>query len=91
MFVSPCTEVLTFVLCFQVLRPGGQFHCLEFSGVNLPVLKEIYDAYSFRVIPMLGRSVSRHQMRLQMQMEGLAASFVPSKFDKRAAEQFFFL
>lgn len=42
-------------MCCQVLKPGGQFHCLEFSTVNLPVLKELYDAYSFRVIPTLGR------------------------------------
>jgi hypothetical protein len=38
-----------------VLKPGGQFHCLEFSTVNLPILKEMYDAYSFKVIPTLGR------------------------------------
>ena len=40
-----------------MLKPGGQFHCLEFSTVNLPVLKQLYDAYSFRVIPTLGRWV----------------------------------
>ena len=39
----------------QVLKSGGQFHCLEFSSVSLPVVKELYEAYSFRVIPMLGR------------------------------------
>jgi len=39
----------------QVLRPGGQFLCLEFSQLVLPGLRELYDAYSFNVIPRIGR------------------------------------
>jgi ubiquinone/menaquinone biosynthesis C-methylase UbiE len=38
-----------------VLRPGGRFLCLEFSQVVLPGLKELYEAYSFNVIPQIGR------------------------------------
>ena len=43
---------------FRVLKRGGKFLCLEFSKVDLPVLREIYDAYSFKVIPRLGQAVS---------------------------------
>ena len=43
---------------FRVLKPGGVFQCLEFSQVDIPVLKEIYDAYSFSVIPAMGREVT---------------------------------
>lgn len=43
----------------RVLRPGGRFLCLEFSRVALPVLDRIYDAYSFRVLPTLGKIVAR--------------------------------
>ena len=39
----------------QVLRKGGAFHCLEFSQLALPGLQELYDAYSFNVIPQIGR------------------------------------
>ena len=35
----------------KVLKPGGRFLCLEFSKVTLPLAQEIYDAYSFTVIP----------------------------------------
>ena len=42
----------------RVLRPGGRFLCLEFSRVILPVLSELYDAYSFRVLPALGELVA---------------------------------
>ena len=45
----------------RVLRPGGQFLCLEFSHVVLPVLDEIYDRYSFSVLPQLGRFVARDE------------------------------
>jgi demethylmenaquinone methyltransferase/2-methoxy-6-polyprenyl-1,4-benzoquinol methylase len=42
----------------RVLRPGGQFLCLEFSRVILPVLDRLYDAYSFTVLPRLGAAVA---------------------------------
>ncbi len=45
----------------RVLRPGGQFLCLEFSRVVLPVLDDIYDRYSFSVLPQLGRWVARDE------------------------------
>jgi len=42
----------------RVLRPGGQLLVLEFSKPVLPGLSAIYDAYSFRVLPSLGRLVA---------------------------------
>lgn len=43
---------------FRVLKRGGQFLCLEFSHVDVPVLDRVYDAYSFAVIPALGKAVA---------------------------------
>jgi demethylmenaquinone methyltransferase/2-methoxy-6-polyprenyl-1,4-benzoquinol methylase len=42
----------------RVLKPGGHFLCLEFSRVSLPLLDRLYDAYSFTVLPTLGRFVA---------------------------------
>jgi len=42
----------------RVLKPGGRFFCLEFSQVRLPLLRELYDTYSFTVLPRLGRMVA---------------------------------
>lgn len=42
----------------RVLVPGGRFFCLEFSKVDVALLDKIYDAYSFRVIPEIGRAVT---------------------------------
>ncbi len=43
---------------YRVLRPGGRFMCLEFSHVDIPLLERIYDAYSFTVIPAVGKAVT---------------------------------
>ncbi|MCG8595747.1 MAG: class I SAM-dependent methyltransferase [Kiloniellales bacterium] len=42
----------------RVLKPGGRFLCLEFSRVVLPLLAELYDRYSFSVLPWLGEIVT---------------------------------
>ena len=42
----------------RVLKKGGVFACLEFSAVRAPLLKEVYDAYSFEIIPRMGKAVA---------------------------------
>lgn len=39
----------------RVLRRGGRFFCLEFSTTTWPAFKELYDAYSHRLVPRLGQ------------------------------------
>jgi demethylmenaquinone methyltransferase/2-methoxy-6-polyprenyl-1,4-benzoquinol methylase len=41
----------------RVLKPGGRLLVLEFSRVWAP-LKPLYDAYSFRILPELGKRVA---------------------------------
>ncbi|MCB9959316.1 MAG: class I SAM-dependent methyltransferase [Rhodospirillaceae bacterium] len=43
----------------RVLKPGGLFYCLEFSRVRSAALRRLYDLYSFRVIPEIGRAVAQ--------------------------------
>jgi demethylmenaquinone methyltransferase/2-methoxy-6-polyprenyl-1,4-benzoquinol methylase len=43
---------------YRVLRPGGQLLVLEFSHPVAPGLKPVYDAYSFQVLPLMGRLVA---------------------------------
>ena len=45
----------------RVLRPGGQLLVLEFSRPSLPGLQPLYDAYSFRILPLLGAWVARDE------------------------------
>lgn len=43
---------------YRVLKPGGRFMCLEFSHLDLDVAQKLYDAYSFTVIPAVGKVVT---------------------------------
>jgi demethylmenaquinone methyltransferase / 2-methoxy-6-polyprenyl-1,4-benzoquinol methylase len=43
----------------RTLKPGGQLLVLEFSRPSVAALKPLYDAYSFRILPLLGRLVAR--------------------------------
>jgi demethylmenaquinone methyltransferase/2-methoxy-6-polyprenyl-1,4-benzoquinol methylase len=45
----------------RVLRPGGQLLVLEFSHPVVPLLKPLYDLYSFRVLPLLGKIVAKDE------------------------------
>jgi len=45
----------------RVLKPGGQLMILEFSHPTAPGLKPLYDAYSFSVLPWLGKVVARDE------------------------------
>jgi demethylmenaquinone methyltransferase/2-methoxy-6-polyprenyl-1,4-benzoquinol methylase len=42
----------------RVLKPGGQLLVLEFSHPTVAAIKPLYDAYSLRVLPLLGRVVA---------------------------------
>jgi demethylmenaquinone methyltransferase/2-methoxy-6-polyprenyl-1,4-benzoquinol methylase len=45
----------------RALKPGGQVLVLEFSQPIAPGLAPLYDAYSFHVLPLLGKLVARDE------------------------------
>jgi demethylmenaquinone methyltransferase/2-methoxy-6-polyprenyl-1,4-benzoquinol methylase len=55
----------------RVLKPGGRFLCLEFSRVVVPGLAQLYDAYSFRVVPELGARVAHDRAAYQYLVESI--------------------
>jgi demethylmenaquinone methyltransferase / 2-methoxy-6-polyprenyl-1,4-benzoquinol methylase len=42
----------------RVLKPGGRFYCLEFSTVEWPGFRDVYDAYSHNILPRLGQLIA---------------------------------
>ena len=56
----------------RVLKPGGVFHCLEFSKLSLPLLQQLYDAYSFNVIPVMGEVVAKDKASYQYLVESIS-------------------
>jgi demethylmenaquinone methyltransferase/2-methoxy-6-polyprenyl-1,4-benzoquinol methylase len=45
----------------RVLRRGGRFFCLEFSTTTWPGFKDLYDTYSHRVVPAIGKLVAQDE------------------------------
>jgi demethylmenaquinone methyltransferase / 2-methoxy-6-polyprenyl-1,4-benzoquinol methylase len=55
----------------RVLKPGGRFFCLEFSQLQVAALAPLYDAWSFRVLPGLGRMVVNDAASYQYLVESI--------------------
>ena len=43
---------------FRVLKRGGRLLVLEFSEVDMPLLDRVYDAWSFKAIPPIGKMIT---------------------------------
>ena len=56
---------------YRVLRPGGRFMMLEFAKVSNPLLSQVYDAYSFEVIPRMGAVFANDRQAYQYLVESI--------------------
>jgi demethylmenaquinone methyltransferase/2-methoxy-6-polyprenyl-1,4-benzoquinol methylase len=65
---------------FRVLKPGGRFLCLEFSTVDVPGLDRLYDMFSFKVIPQLGKAVTGDAESYQYLVESIRKFPRPAAF-----------
>jgi demethylmenaquinone methyltransferase/2-methoxy-6-polyprenyl-1,4-benzoquinol methylase len=65
---------------YRVLKPGGRFLCLEFSTVDVPGLDRIYDLFSFKIIPPLGRAVTGDAESYQYLVESIRKFPRPNLF-----------
>lgn len=55
----------------RVLRPGGCALILEFSHLSMPLLQRLYDAYSFDVLPWLGKLITGDRASYQYLVESI--------------------
>ena len=46
---------------YRVLKPGGRLLILEFSKPVAPGLAPIYDTYSFKLLPMMGKLIANDE------------------------------
>jgi demethylmenaquinone methyltransferase / 2-methoxy-6-polyprenyl-1,4-benzoquinol methylase len=45
----------------RVLKRGGRFYCLEFSTTLWPGFAEVYDAYSHKLVPKIGKLLAKDE------------------------------
>jgi demethylmenaquinone methyltransferase/2-methoxy-6-polyprenyl-1,4-benzoquinol methylase len=46
---------------FRVLKYGGRFFCLEFSTTEWPGFRQVYDAYSHKLVPLIGKAIAHDE------------------------------
>ncbi|MDB5503229.1 MAG: ubiE, partial [Tardiphaga sp.] len=67
---------------YRVLRPGSRFLCLEFSTVDVPGLDKIYDLFSFKLIPPMGKAVTGDAESYQYLVESIRQFPKPAAFSE---------
>lgn len=70
----------------RVVKPGGRVLVLEFSQVDVPFLDKLYEAYSFKVIPELGRRVAGDGEPYQYLVESIRRFPAPEAFARMMRE-----
>jgi demethylmenaquinone methyltransferase/2-methoxy-6-polyprenyl-1,4-benzoquinol methylase len=65
---------------FRVLKRGGRFLCLEFSAVDIPGVDKIYEEFSSRVIPSMGRVITGDAEPYRYLVESIRAFPMPAVF-----------
>jgi demethylmenaquinone methyltransferase / 2-methoxy-6-polyprenyl-1,4-benzoquinol methylase len=55
----------------RVLRRGGRFFCLEFSTTTWPGFKDVYDAYSHKLVPQIGKLISQDEESYRYLIESI--------------------
>ena len=75
----------------RVLKPGGRLLILEFSKPNNPLLSKVYDLYSFKALPFMGKLVTgdadsyrylAESIRMHPDQETLKAMMIEQGFAK---------
>lgn len=56
---------------YRVLKPGGKLFVVEFSKPTNPLLNTIYDAYSFKLLPKLGKLIANDEASYQYLAESI--------------------
>jgi demethylmenaquinone methyltransferase/2-methoxy-6-polyprenyl-1,4-benzoquinol methylase len=71
---------------YRVLKRGGRLLVLEFAPVEMPVLERVYDAYSFSVIPHLGKLVTGDAEPYRYLVESIRRFPAPAAFERMIAQ-----
>jgi demethylmenaquinone methyltransferase/2-methoxy-6-polyprenyl-1,4-benzoquinol methylase len=78
-----CAEI------FRTLAPGGRLAVLEFAMPTTPLVREAYRWYFSRVLPRIGRVVSRHNAAYTYLPASVGAFATPDEFARILRQQGF--
>jgi ubiquinone/menaquinone biosynthesis methyltransferase len=66
----------------RVLKPGGRFFCLELTTPKISWFLPIYKAYVFKVIPLIGRLITKTDIPYTYLPKSIETFFSPREFRK---------
>jgi demethylmenaquinone methyltransferase/2-methoxy-6-polyprenyl-1,4-benzoquinol methylase len=70
----------------RVLKRGGRFFCMEFSSSDWPGFSNLYEAYSSKVIPKIGKFVTRDEDSYRYLVESIRRFPKPNAFKAMVAD-----
>ena len=70
----------------RALKRGGRFFCLEFSTTLWPGFAEVYDAYSHKMVPKLGRLLAGDEDSYRYLIESIRRFPDMARFEAMIAE-----
>ena len=70
----------------RVLKRGGRFYCLEFSTSDWPGFAQLYETYSERVIPRIGKAVANDEASYKYLVESIRRFPRPEAFRQMIAD-----
>jgi demethylmenaquinone methyltransferase/2-methoxy-6-polyprenyl-1,4-benzoquinol methylase len=70
----------------RVLKRGGRFFCLEFSTTLWPGFAEIYDTYSHRIVPKVGKLLAHDEDSYRYLIESIRRFPDMPTFERMIAE-----
>jgi demethylmenaquinone methyltransferase/2-methoxy-6-polyprenyl-1,4-benzoquinol methylase len=65
----------------RVLKPGGRFFCMEFSTTGWPGFKEVYDLYSHKIMPQMGKMIAQDEESYRYLAESIRRFPKPPEFE----------
>ena len=65
----------------RVLKFGGRFFCLEFSQTDWPGFKDIYDLYSHKIMPQIGKAIANDEDSYRYLAESIRRFPKPAEFE----------
>ncbi|MEO6224961.1 MAG: class I SAM-dependent methyltransferase [Sphingomicrobium sp.] len=70
----------------RVLKRGGRFYCMEFSSSDWPGFSTLYDAFSSKLIPRIGKVVADDEESYRYLVESIRRFPRPPVFKAMVAE-----
>ena len=65
----------------RVLKYGGRFYCMEFSTTEWPGFKEVYDLYSHKLMPQIGKAIANDEESYRYLAESIRRFPKPPEFE----------